>query len=210
MQPPYEGLISSSCGGLQPSATPEGPFWPVGDFAGRPDRHTDGLTDGRPNLKYRLKVTTMGYILLWLQSLKSRSNWCLNIGCSALLQEPPNLIGSLCHLLEFIVLWDPDKYQCILQGVFWQYEANGRTDRRTSLGERTGLYWLWLLQSVTDWLRYKRTALEGPVKRKWQKATNKQFVQVDATISSVCQKSIKTGSNTLRTVKISLDPDKLG
>ena len=38
IQPPYGGLLSSSCGGLEPSAASEGP---KGDFA----RRTNGLTD---------------------------------------------------------------------------------------------------------------------------------------------------------------------
>ena len=32
-----QGLLSSSSGEMQPSAAPERPFWPQGDFAGRTD-----------------------------------------------------------------------------------------------------------------------------------------------------------------------------
>ena len=31
IQPPYEGLLSSTCGGLQPSAASKGPFGPKGE-----------------------------------------------------------------------------------------------------------------------------------------------------------------------------------
>ena len=45
IQPPYGGLLSSSCGGRQPSGATERPF---GDFAGqrnsRMDRRRDGQT----------------------------------------------------------------------------------------------------------------------------------------------------------------------
>ena len=41
--PPYTGLLSSSCGGLQPLAAPEGPFRPPKDnFARQTDDQTDG------------------------------------------------------------------------------------------------------------------------------------------------------------------------
>ena len=36
---PYEGLLSSSCGGL-------GPFGPKVDFAGRTDEQTNGQREG--------------------------------------------------------------------------------------------------------------------------------------------------------------------
>ena len=46
-QPPYGGLISGSCGGLQPLDTTEGPFEPKGDIAGRTNRHTDRRNNNR-------------------------------------------------------------------------------------------------------------------------------------------------------------------
>ena len=36
-QPPYGGLLSSSCGELQASTSSQGPFAPKGDFSGRTD-----------------------------------------------------------------------------------------------------------------------------------------------------------------------------
>ena len=45
IQPSFGGLLSSSCGGLQPLAASEGPFRPKGDFADR--------TDGQKNNGFR-------------------------------------------------------------------------------------------------------------------------------------------------------------
>ena len=45
IQPPYGGLLSNSCGGLQPSAAQEGPFGPKGEFAGQTNRRTKRQTD---------------------------------------------------------------------------------------------------------------------------------------------------------------------
>ena len=39
------GLLSSSCGQLQPSAAKVGPFGPKGNFAGRTDGRTTGLRE---------------------------------------------------------------------------------------------------------------------------------------------------------------------
>ena len=44
---PYGGLLSSSSGGLQPSAAAEGPFGSKGDFARQTDRRTNRQKDGR-------------------------------------------------------------------------------------------------------------------------------------------------------------------
>ena len=68
VQPPYRGLLSSSCGGLQPSAAPEKPLGPKANFAGQTDgRKTeqtsgraDGCTDRRADGRTDLKPT--GYV----------------------------------------------------------------------------------------------------------------------------------------------------
>ena len=44
---PYRGLLSSSCKGMQPSATSEQSFGPTVDFVGRTDEWMDRRTDGQ-------------------------------------------------------------------------------------------------------------------------------------------------------------------
>ena len=46
VQPPYGGLLSSSCGELQPSPASKQPFRPKGDFAGRTNGRTDNEFKG--------------------------------------------------------------------------------------------------------------------------------------------------------------------
>ena len=46
---PYGELLSSSCGGLQLSAAPQGPCKPKDDFSVRLDGQMDRQTDGRRN-----------------------------------------------------------------------------------------------------------------------------------------------------------------
>ena len=45
IEPPYNGLLSSSCQGLQPLAATELPFGLKSDFASRTDRRPKGQTD---------------------------------------------------------------------------------------------------------------------------------------------------------------------
>ena len=47
IQPTYGELLSSFCGGLQPSATTEEPYGPKGDLAKQTERRTDKKTNGR-------------------------------------------------------------------------------------------------------------------------------------------------------------------
>ena len=42
IQPPYGGLLSRSCGGLQPFAGTEVPFGPMGHFARRSEKQKNG------------------------------------------------------------------------------------------------------------------------------------------------------------------------
>ena len=46
IQPPYRGLLSSSCRGLQLLVSPQGPFGSKGDFSRQMDGRTDGRTTG--------------------------------------------------------------------------------------------------------------------------------------------------------------------
>ena len=59
MQPPYGGLLSGSCGGLQPSVASEGPLGTKGDFAARTNGLKDKRTTGLRGLDYSVQFLSL-------------------------------------------------------------------------------------------------------------------------------------------------------